>query len=232
MTKSQNINKPRFKWTDKNLQVLKTRYPFCTTQELANFLGTSMAVVWAKSSRLNLKKDPCYLLLGKSGRIEHGKQPIKSVETQFKKGHLPLNKGAKGWQAGGRSVETRFKKGQNPMNTMPVGAYRIVTFKNGMQYVEQKFSDARGAPNKRWKVVHRAVWEQHYGSIPPGHVVTFKNGMHTIEPEKITIDVLDCITLAENMKRNSILLLPKNLQEIIKINGQIKRAINNRSKTA
>lgn len=232
MTKSRNINRPRFKWTDENLQVLKTRYPFCTTQELADLLGTSLTVVWAKSSQLKLKKDPSYLSLGKSGRIAPGKPILKSVDTRFKKGHLPLNKGVKGWQAGGRSVDTQFKKGQSPINTKPVGSYRTVTFKSGLQYVEQKFSDTKGPPRMRWQAVHRAVWEQHFGPVAPGHVIAFKKGMHTTDPTKITIDVLDCITLSENMNRNSIHHFPKELQEIIKINGQIKRAINSRSKAA
>lgn len=53
---------------------------------------------------------------------------FKSGRTgRFKPGNVPPNKGLKGFSAGGRSVETQFKKGCVPVNKKPIGSERIDT---------------------------------------------------------------------------------------------------------
>ena len=81
--------------------------------------------------------------------------------TQFKKGHVPFNKGKKG--VGGWEP-TQFKKGNKPANYKPVGTERT----NVDGYVEIKITD----PNK-WRSKHIVIWETVNGPIPKGHVVIF-----------------------------------------------------------
>ncbi|MEK5162044.1 HNH endonuclease signature motif containing protein [Paenibacillus sp. FSL R5-0527] len=87
------------------------------------------------------------------------------VDSRFKPGSVPFNKGKKGLCQGG--VETQFKKGHTPHNYVPVGSERV----NGYDYVDVKIAD----PNK-WRGKHNLIWEQHNGPIPKGHVVIFGDG--------------------------------------------------------
>jgi hypothetical protein len=87
------------------------------------------------------------------------------LDGQFKKGHVPFNKGKKGVITGGQA--TQFKKGHKPWNYMPVGSERV----NGDGYVDIKIAD----PNK-WKPKHHIIWEKAYGQIPKGYAVIFGDG--------------------------------------------------------
>ena len=49
------------------------------------------------------------------------KHIVSGMSTQFKKGHVPFNKGKK-FVAGGRSAETQFKKGNKAANCKEVGS--------------------------------------------------------------------------------------------------------------
>jgi len=93
------------------------------------------------------------------------------VDARFPKGHIPATKGRKmtEWaspEAIERSKAGRFKKGNRPHTAVPVGTER-----NLVGYVEVKVAE----PNV-WKMKHRVIWEQHYGPIPEGHYIIFKDG--------------------------------------------------------
>lgn len=91
------------------------------------------------------------------------------VNTRFKKGNIPFNKGKKGLSNGGK--ETQFKKGNKPANWVPIGTERV----NGDGYIDVKVQD--GKLYKNWKSKHIILWEKHHGqSIPKGHVVIFGDG--------------------------------------------------------
>lgn len=96
---------------------------------------------------------------GRDCRFNKGWEP-----TQFKKGHLPANKGRKGIDGWG---PTQFKKGHRPFNYKPVGTERI----NGDGYVDIKIAD----PNK-WRAKHLLIWEEANGPVPKGHAVLFGDG--------------------------------------------------------
>ena len=70
-------------------------------------------------------------------------------------------------QTRGRMAETQFKKGNVPHNWRPVGSERV----NVDGYIEIKVSGP-----KKWMMKHRYVWQQHYGEIPKGSMVIFKDG--------------------------------------------------------
>jgi hypothetical protein len=38
-----------------------------------------------------------------------------------------------------------------------------------------------GALYRNWVAVHRLVWEQAHGPVPPGHIVVFRPGRHTTD---------------------------------------------------
>ena len=86
--------------------------------------------------------------------------------TQFKKGHVPYNKGKKGISYPGMEP-TQFKKGSKPWNYRPVGTERI----NTDGYVEIKVAD----PNK-WRAKHVLIWEAANGPIPKGYALIFADG--------------------------------------------------------
>ena len=110
-------------------------------------------------------------------------------DTRIKKGNIPFNKGHKGVCAPG-CEKGWFRKGSRPHNVLPVGSE--VTDRDG--YIRVKISEPDG-----WKFKHRLVWEKANGSIPPGHVITFRDG------DKANCDIanLALITMAENSYMNA-----------------------------
>lgn len=81
----------------------------------------------------------------------------------FEKGFIPANKGTKGL-TGANSGS--FKKGQKSHTQKPVG-HEYVT-PDG--YIMIKVAE----PNK-FRLKHHVVWEQHFGPMPAGHAIKFKD---------------------------------------------------------
>lgn len=107
----------------------------------------------------------------------------------FPKGHVPANKG-KTWdeymspEGQKNALKTTFKKGQKPQNYKPIGSERICS-KDG--YIIVKVQD-EGNGNERWRPKHRVIWEEEYGPIPDGHVVTFLDGNKlNFEPDNLAL---------------------------------------------
>ena len=82
----------------------------------------------------------------------------------FEKGDPTWNKGLKGYMGANR---TSFKKGRVPQNHKPVGYERTTV--DG--YIEIKTAE----PNI-FELKHRLIYEQHFGPIPAGHAIKFKDG--------------------------------------------------------
>lgn len=114
----------------------------------------------------------------------------RSPETEFKKGHVPVNKGTKGMfpNAGGA---TRFKKGHRPRNYRPVGSERC----NVDGYLEVKVADP-----KTWKLKHVVIWEAANGPVPKGYCVIFLDG----DKSNLNLDNLALISRAANARRNQL----------------------------
>lgn len=207
-------------WPAKAVAVLKRRYPHEPTKAIAADLGMTINAVYQKAQTLGLKKTEEYLNGPHASRLRPGHQ--RGMGTRFQPGQAPLNKGVKGWQAGGRATETQFKKGQMPHNTKPIGSYRF----DASGTLQRKISNDKGSNSKRWRGVHELVWIETNGPVPPKHIVVFKQGMRTIEPEEITLDRVECISLAENMARNTYHNYPKPIAELIQLRGALVRKIN------
>ena len=142
---------------------------------------------------------------------------------RYPKGHVPNNKGLRrpGWFSG-RMRETQFKKGQFPFNRDPafyvLGALRV----NADGYIDMRVSFEPGA--KGWRALHRILWEEAHGPVPPGHIVSFKDG------DRLNVELgnLKLLSLADNMRRNTMHNLPKPLVSAIQLLGALKRKLDRR----
>ena len=109
---------------------------------------------------------------------------VSGLTGHFEKGHVPANKGKKGYCVPG-SEKGWFKKGQMPHNHVPVGTEVMTT--DG--YLKIKVAE----PNK-WRFKHIMEWEKHNGKVPDGCMISFKDGNHY----NCSIENLMCITMTEN----------------------------------
>ena len=107
----------------------------------------------------------------------------RGIPSYFQKGHIPHNKG-KPFLSGGRSAQTQFKKGGMPGNYRPIDSTRI----NVDGYTEIKVADP-----KKWRLLHRVIWEKEHGPVPKGHVVLFGDGDRT----NISLENLLLVSRAE-----------------------------------
>lgn len=224
MSKSRHINAPRRQWTGQELATLRELYPHQRTAEIAAQLGIALTLVYARASRMGLRKSDAFAASDKSGRIFKG--GTLGQKTQFAPGQKPWNTGTH-YEAGGRSAETRFKKGEMSgaaqHNYVPIGTLRVS--KDG--YLERKVTDDQSLyPARRWHFVHRMVWEAANGPIPSSHMVVFRRGQFTNDVELLTADRLECISRAENAQRNSLWRRDPEIMRLHQLKGQITRQVN------
>ena len=118
------------------------------------------------------------------------------VTGRFEKGHIPANKGRKGYCHPG-SVKTQFKKGHIPVNHRSIGSER----KDEDGYIYVKVAEPR-----TWKLKHRVLWEENNGPIPKGYVVIFKDGNR----ENITLKNLALVSRSESAELSSKSLWSNN----------------------
>ena len=212
---------------------LTRRYATHSAKECAAELGVSLSAVHNRVSVLGLSKSPDWVAERTRQRWSEGRHEA-SRRAHFRKGQAPVNKGRpqKEWmptESIRRTAATRFKprKPEESRNYRPIGSLRVS--KDG--YLERKVTDDHPVPARRWVAVHRLVWEQSHGPVPPGHVVRFKDGRKRLDPTEITADLLECISQAENMRRNSYHThLPPEVAQLVQLRGALTRKINNRTK--
>lgn len=217
-------------WTPAEEAYLWEHYANGLTRAIAAHLGRTVGKVYAKAKKLGLAKtaeylsDPknnCHLFPGTTTGASH----------RFVKGLVPPNKGVKhpvGWGPG-RMKETQFRKGQlsgkAAQNWRPIGT--ILADPEG--YLRIKVREAAhgkeptGFGNtKVWPMYSRWLWEQQKGAIPPKHIVAFKDGNRT----NCVIGNLELLSKADNARRNNMWArLPRELAEVIQLNGVLKRRI-------
>jgi hypothetical protein len=211
-------------WPKKSVAALKRRYPHEPTAAIAADLGVTVSACYQKARNLGIKKSAEYLASPAACRLRRGDNV--GAAGRFQPGLIPWNKGTH-FVAGGRSAETRFKPGQDPHTTLPVGSYRLD--KQGT--LQRKIGTAKGNNSKRWRGVHELVWIEANGPVPPGHICVFKPGLRTNVLELITAEKVECITLAENMRRNSYhTRYPKEIGLAIQARGALIRKINRATK--
>jgi len=206
-------------WKEEEDLIVIALYPHEKSERIADLLGRTVRMIYNRANWFGLKKSAEFLATPASGRT-NGRQ---GIGYRFKKGRPAWNKGMKGLQIGGEA--TRFKPGTMPHNTHPVGSYRIT--KDGT--LQRKISNSKGSNSARWRGVHELVWIEANGPVPPKHIVVFKHGMRTQELEQITLDRVECISLADNMRRNTLHRYPKEIAKAIQLMGALNRQLNQRS---
>lgn len=148
-------------------------------------------------------------------------------ESHYKKGHVPANTGKKLEEF--MSPETikkfrsnQFKKGTIPPNTCKEdGTIRVRKISNSnRKYKWIRISLAN------WKLYHHHLWETQNGPVPEGHCLWFING----DSLDVRLENLELITNEEKMRRNSLVNYPEDIQDIIRLKGQISRQINKHDK--
>lgn len=215
-------------WSPDELRYLWKHYSNSPSSAIASHLGMSVDDVNKKAAFLGLKKSREYMKEAKPGAhnlAEHGKA------FRFTKGLVPWNAGTKGIAGQHEnSRATQFKKGrpaEQSHNYKPIGSLKV----NSDGFLVRKMTDDPTiVPVRRWEPVHRLVWEEAHGPIPSTHKVVFKPGMKTTKLEEISPDRLELLTHAELMARNTIHNYPPELAEVMRVRGQLTRAINKRAK--
>lgn len=148
-----------------------------------------------------------------------GNNKIRSgMDTRFKKGNVPPNKGKKmSAEQYAKASRTMFKKGNISHNYRPVGSERV----NVDGYIEIKVAD----PSK-WELKHRVVWEESNGKIPAGMNLVFRDN----NPLNTKLDNLMLVTRAENLEMNSIGAgACKGIEKEILLNSiRLKNAVKNK----
>ena len=197
---------------------MRASYATTTPDELMAHLGRSLPSIYQHATALGLRKSPEYFAVEVAGRF------VKNGVTQghrFAKGMVPWTAGMKGWVAAGTEA-TRFKPGQKPVQTMPLGSYRL----NPDGHLQRKVTELSGSNSKRWRSVAELVWIEANGPLPAGRIVRFRPGMFTAKLEEITLDRVECISRAENARRNSLYNRDPELARLCQLQGAITRQVN------
>lgn len=195
-------------WTPQEIAYMRKHYRDGNTSDIAKALDRTITQVYNAALTLKLKKSADYLR-EHGGRIRKG-QTIGAATT-FKKGQAPPNKGTKGLTSANR---TSYAKGNMPHNHKPIGSTR--QDKDGYQWTKV------AEPNK-WTMTHRIIYREHFGDIPPGASVVFKDGNRSnLRPENLIT-----YTRQELMRTNTIQRYPEELQQIMKTLKKLKRRLNN-----
>lgn len=149
-------------WTAKEIEDLKKMYSDTDNDILVAYFGRTKESIYNKAHTLGLKKSEEFIVKAKLEWAEHVREVGKAY--RFKKGMVTWNKGIKGYMGANK---TSFKKGTIPPNTVEIGTET----KDRDGYVKVKVEQ----PNF-WKLKHRLIWENRFGSIPDKHAVIFING--------------------------------------------------------
>lgn len=109
---------------------------------------------------------------------------------RFQPGHVPANKGKKGWSAE-TCKATAFQPGNRPVNALPIGAvaWKGVNHKQG----EIGYQAIKVAEPNVWEYLHIRAWEAVHGPKPAGMRVIFKDGNRT----NVDVSNLELVTIGE-----------------------------------
>lgn len=220
------------RWNRAEEALLRARYPLEQSALVAAALGRPINSVMQKAHSMGLRKTRETIVRIARERTADPAHP--SHAARFQPGTVPWNKGIKG--STGTHPNTRANhfrpgnlNGRAQANRQPVGALRITD--DGT--LQRKVAGTVGALYRNWRAVHRIVWEEVHGPVPPGHLVVFKPGRRTTDLKRITLDALELITRAENMRRNSFLTkYPPELARLVQLRGVLSRQINRKAREA
>lgn len=191
-------------------QYIRDHYPHEPTKIVANDLNRSIASVYGHAKASGIAKSESFMESALSGRRNFSR--LNTKKTQFKKGHIPANKGMKMPAHVYEKVKKSFfRKVQLPWNTKSDGYERVS--KEG--YREVRIGGV-------FKSKHRVIWESVRGPIPDKMVIVLKDG----NPLNCTCENLECISRTELMARNTFGRFPPELKKTIRTFNKLKKTIN------
>jgi hypothetical protein len=197
-------------------EIIRQRFPHEKTQCIADDLGLTYSQVANRAFTMGLKKTLEFKRSDLSGRqnlINCGKK------FRFTPGHTPFNKGKEMPSEVYEKVkDTMFKPGNRPHNWKPDGSIveRKDTDLSGRVYLYYKIRDSK------WILYHNKIWIDANGPIPNKHIIIFKDG----NTRNCQLDNLQCISMKDNVIRNSIQRFPQEIQEVIKLTSKLNKKIN------
>lgn len=148
---------------------------------------------------------------------------VSGVNTRFKKGHLPENRGKKmSKEVYQKCSSTMFKKGNLPINTQDIGTVK----KRDDGYWWCKYYDDKVPSRKNWEQIHRHMWEEANGPVPDDCFVIFKDGNR----DNLELSNLMLVTKQEALIMSSKQLF-KNDKELTEVGANIAKMMamaNNR----
>ena len=205
----------RVRYTQKQLDEIRQRYPHEKTQVIADSMSIAVASIYNLAYKLGLKKSAEYLLTPGCGRLLKGTR--NGIAGEFKKGHVPFNKGLKMPDSVYDKVKgTMFTKGHVPANVKPIGYLSVRPDTSGREYIYIKIKDSV------WELYHRYLWEQNHGQIPNKMKIAFING-NSLD---CRIENLKMVTYQEAMLMNTIHRYTPEIKQLIKLNNKLKQKLN------
>ena len=201
-------------WTNTEDDFMRKHYPSESNPVICEKLGRSLRSVYSRAKILGLKKTAEFMQEQWQMLAENLQNNGKRY--RFPKGNIPANKGKKmPANVYEKARKTMFRKGNIPANHKPIGYERI----NVDGYVEVKVAE----PNK-FRLKHRIVWEENFGTIPPGYNVQFRDkNRQNLQPDNLYL-----ISRSDQLKKENSMYAryPKELQRAIQIKGALQRQIN------
>jgi len=194
------------RWKPHEKELLKQHYADSTIHELMQMLNKTDRSIYMQASLLGLKKSAKY---EEKRRLQDIENLRKNTTKRFQKGRTPWNKDVKAYMG---ANATSFKKGNLPHNTRNEGETRL----NKEGYVLVKIA------HRKWIRKHQLIWEQANGEIPKGYVLRLKDG----NKENYSLDNMELITFADNMRLNTIHRFPTELKQTINLLNKLKKKIN------
>jgi hypothetical protein len=197
------------------IEEILRRYPDQSSKKIAEELGLSINFVYNVAHKHKVKKSEAFKNSPESGMFRKGVN--NSARTQFKKGHVPHNKGKKmPAEVYEKAKRTFFKPGQVPHNKKQENHITIRSDKSGAEYkyIKVGYND--------WQLYHRYIWQQANGPIPEGYILVFKDRNSL----NCTLENIELITYDENMRRNTIQRYPAPLKQVMKLTKKLIKKIN------
>ena len=215
-----NLDKHRTgAWTEEQLEIFRARYPHEKTEYIAAAVGRSVDSLYSRAAHEGLKKTDAFMATEDSGRTS-GRIGLSS---RFMPGHVPVNKGKKGMKMHPNAIATQFPPGHVPANLMQIGDFRLAKHEHHWFI---KVSMTALPSQRRFLEWHKFIWMQANGDIPPKHIIRIRDWKKGEPPEAVTLDRLECISMAENMLLNSIHRYPKRVVDVVMQAGRLQREIN------
>lgn len=189
------------RYTEKQLNFLRTHYPRMTRPELTEAFNKKF------STSIQVKTITSCL---KNHNITSGRTGC------FKSGHAAWNKGTRGLTKGNSSS---FKKGLIPHNLKPIGHERICP-KDGYIYIKVGDQCTINGTTSNYMHKHRWTWIQHHGPVPEGKLVSLIDG------DPSNLELID-MPLRLLLNQHNVNAQPAELRPVLRSYAKLKRAVFN-----